>query len=159
MLSGELVRLDHALLGSAAIFASFPFAFGAYFDHLYETTPCGTRSVHAATDRTAEDQVRILADEHTKQNVGRPNGSIVLIGVEAQQRTLILRVRVEEHATDKDNFPMWATAFRRRIVQDYCTSDYGALFQRIGVSQVWLLRYADTDLVDTVVQSADQCRQ
>jgi hypothetical protein len=132
---------------------------GAYFDHLYETTPCGARSVDAATDRTAEDQVRILAEEHTKQNVGRPNGSIVLIGVESQQRTLILRVRVEEHATDKDNFPMWATAFRRRIVQDYCTSDYGAFFQRIGVSQVWLLRYADTDLVDTVVQSADQRRQ
>ena len=33
-----------------------------------------------ATERTAEDQVRIMAEEHTKQNVGRPNGSIDAYG-------------------------------------------------------------------------------
>jgi len=147
-----------ALLSCMAIFGSFLFGLTAYDSYLFATTPCGQRSVQEAQLRTAEDTVREMAEHHATRNIGRPNGLLMLTGVEAQERTLILRIRVEEHATNRENFPMWVSALRRRIVQGYCISDHGALFRRIGISEVWLLRYADTELVDKIVQSADHCR-
>ena len=129
-----------------------------YEEYLYASTPCSARSIDAAGVRTAEDAVRRSAAFHT-ENIGRGDGPLTLTGVETQQRSLILRARVNERTTSRENFADWVQGFRRKLLANFCTSEYGSYYQRNGISQVWVLRYADTDLSDTVVQSADQCKR
>jgi hypothetical protein len=154
----RIVSGSASALSCFAIFATIPLGLPALDSYLYKNTPCSARSIQAAGNRTAEDQVRWLAEMHGK-NIGTSGGAMMLTGVEPQQRSLVLRVRVGERTTSRDDFNAWVRNFRRKRVTEFCSSDHGAHYRRLGMSQVWVLRYADTDLVETVVESADQCKR
>jgi hypothetical protein len=152
----KFIAASTATIACVVVFATIPLGLPRYDEYLYATTPCSARSIEAAGVRTAEDQIRSLAERHAK-NVGRSDGPLTLTAVEPQQRSLIFRIRVSERATSRDHFEEWARHFRQKLVAGFCTSSYGAYYQRNGMSQVWVLRYADTELAETVVQSKEQC--
>ena len=146
-----------AALSSALAIAGIVVVVGAYRLHLHTSTPCLQQALDATGDRTAEDQVRMLAELHAAR-IGTSRREMSLTGVEARRRSLILRVRIHERVTDAVGFRSWVDGFREREVRDFCEGNrWPASFHKLGIIHVWVLRYADTDLTETVVVGADQC--
>lgn len=109
-------------------------------------------------NRTAEDIVRELAENHAR-DIGKRWGNLIITGVEQQQRSLILRARVSERDANAEEFAQMMKNFRQRAIHDYCTLEHSGHLRRAGVSQVWMIQYANTELVERIVQSEDQCRR
>jgi hypothetical protein len=102
--------------------------------------------------------VRILAERHRK-NLGRQNDYFTLLAADPRENALVLTIRVNESATTQDGFRVWVDGQRRRLVDAFCKSSWGNYYARVGISQVWVYQYADTNVFETVVQSADACQQ
>lgn len=147
-----------AALSSAVIIAGIIIGDMAWARHVGRTTPCQQEFIEDMFNRTAEDMVRLMAEHHTK-DIGKRYGNFVLTGVEQQKRSLILRVRVSERDSNAEEFAQVLKKFRQRAIHDYCTLEHSRHLRRVGISQVWLIQYADTEFVERVVQSEDQCRR
>jgi hypothetical protein len=147
-----------AALSCSIIFISLPFGLRAYKNHLDEKTHCLEQAVQEAWKRTAEDEVRMMAENFNK-NMQRDDGPLRFMSAEAQQKSLIVRVRVSDQAFDRIRFERFARDFGRRLIQEYCGSERGARFRAAGIAEVWVMRYGESELVETIVQSADQCKR
>jgi hypothetical protein len=145
-------------LSSASIIAGIVIGDSALSDHLRQTTPCEKQFVKVMFNRTAEDIVRELAENHAR-DIGKRWGNLIITGVEQQQRSLILRARVSERDANAEEFAQMMKNFRQRAIHDYCTLEHSGHLRRAGVSQVWMIQYANTELVERIVQSEDQCRR
>lgn len=128
--------------------------------NFYETTQCSDRGIQAAEQNTTEDQARLLAEKLTRDIGNRYQNGAILTGVDRQRNSVVLRVQVPLGVTDNKSFPNWVKSKRQEAIRSYCSSeDWATYFRKLGLSYVWVYRYADTDLVETVVQSADQCHR
>ena len=127
-------------------------------NHLEAITPCQGRMALAAEQATAEDQVRHLA-KMFEGIIGRTlkHGATVT-DVGHRGKSVILRLQTPTHAEGVEGFKNWADRQRRTAILDYCSSNEKTTYWRkLGLSFVWVYRYADTDLAETVLQSPDQC--
>jgi hypothetical protein len=147
-----------AVLGAVIFYAGAYLGATAWAKHLRETSPCATSAVQASEQATAEDYARMLAKSMEKET-GRPTrDGVILTSVEQKGTSLIFRVRAPSHPNGVEGFVNWLTSRRLELVRIYCGSEEWARYSRkIGLTQVWVYRYADTDRVETVVQSPDQC--
>jgi len=109
-------------------------------------------------NRTAEDIVRAIAENHAK-DIGKRWGNLIVTGVDQDERSLILRFRVSERDANPEEFAQMMKGLRQRAIHDYCTLEHSARLRKAGVSQVWMIQYANTELVERIVQSEDQCRR
>jgi hypothetical protein len=100
----------------------------------------------------------MLAKSYDK-HIGRPFGNgVIITGVERKGTSLIYRVQVPSHPNGVEGFVNWVTSRRQKSIRAYCGSDDWATYSRnIGLTQVWVYRYADTDRVETISQSPEQC--
>jgi hypothetical protein len=146
-------------LSSALIIAGIIIGDRAWGEHVARTAPsCEKLYIEDMFNRTAEDMVRLLADSHAK-DIGKRYGNLIITGVEQQKRSLILRGRVSERDANAEEFAQMMKNFRQRAIHDYCTLEHSARLRKAGISQVWIIQYADTELVERIVQSDDQCRR
>jgi len=149
-------------LSSALIIAGIIIGDRAWGDHVARTTPsCDKQYIEDVYNRTGEDRARVLAEMYSRLLKGKqgPTKIFHLTDVEQHKRSLTLRWRVNERATDENRFADFMEQQRKKLVREYCNSDSRASDPSSEISEVWVFRYADTDLVETVVKSADQCRQ
>jgi len=130
-------------------------------EHLQATTSCTKRSIEAADQTTAAEYVHSLAAIYAERigHPHRPTGA-VLTDVDQKGTSLILRVHVPKHDGGVEGFVKQLDLGRRQANRHYCSSNESSTYwRRLGVSYVWIYRYADTDLVETVVQNPDVCAQ
>jgi len=145
-------------LSSALIIAGIEIGDNALGHHLRQTTPCEKQFVEDMFNRTAEDIVRAIAENHAK-DIGKRWGNLIVTGVDQDERSLILRFRVSERDANPEEFAQMMKGLRQRAIHDYCTLEHSARLRKAGVSQVWMIQYANTELVERIVQSEDQCRR
>src|SRR5262249_30055760 len=114
-----------SVLSCVCIITAVPFGLIALDRYLYKSTPCSARSVEAAQQRTADDQVRMLV-EGWLARMRAENGeqTVRLTGVEQQKRSLVLRLQANERARSREGFDQWVQDFRRTLVNDFCRSDH-----------------------------------
>ncbi len=136
------------------------FGLKVWVPHLHAKSPCSASSLDAAEQKIAVDYVRKLTENYSKE-IGRDRGNgFVITSVEQRQLSVILRVQSPKHAQGVEGFAKWARSTQQEVTRNYCSSEGDAtLFRKLGVSRVWVYRHADTDLVETVVESADLCRR
>lgn len=134
--------------------------FGAQLlvDQLDEATQCHPSSIERALRKTAEDQVDVLVQRFAA-DVGRPGVWMTLTSVERRDRTLILKAVVSRDAFPQTEFRSEMALFRTKLIADFCNAEYGAYYRKVGISQVWIVQYDSSDLVETIVQSEDACRR
>jgi hypothetical protein len=129
--------------------------------NLYLTTSCAQRAIKSTYEKTGEDKARFMAEMYTRHVKGKqgPNKIFSLTDVEHEKRSVTLRWRVNERATDENGFADFIEQQRKKLLREYCKSDSAGSDQLSGMTEVWVFRYADTDLVETVVKNQDQCRR
>lgn len=147
-----------AVLGAVIFYAGAYLGATAWAKHLRATSPCEQRGIQAANQATAEEYTRMLAENY-RRRVGSPTGfGAVITDVEQKGTTLIVRLQIPSIANGVEGFSDWVMNRRKNLVRVYCGSEEWATYSRnIGFSQVWVYRYADTDRVETVTQSPEQC--
>jgi hypothetical protein len=164
ILVGPASRTRHLIaamvppLSGIIVFSAALFGVTKLEAYLNATTVCSELSTNYAEAVSAKDQVRILAERHRK-NLGRQNDYFTLLAADPRENALVLTIRVNESATTQDGFRVWVDGQRRRLVDAFCKSSWGNYYARVGISQVWVYQYADTNVFETVVQSADACQQ
>jgi hypothetical protein len=153
----RLAAAAAALLGSVITFAALLAALAVYANYLHAATSCSERSIAAAGTMTAEDQARIMA-ANLARTMKFSGDALMLDGVEAQGRSVIVRIRAAEHKDGPAGFAAFVDQFRRRSVTDFCNDPAGnAFWHKLDVKRVTVFRYADTGITETVVLSNDQC--
>lgn len=149
----KVLAFSVGLVSSAVVFIGLLAGSVRYERHLHSVSGCGQKSIELAKAASAEDQVRLLA-ELFQRDIGKTRGDLTLLGVEAQQRTLVLRNRV----TTSETFSVWIDKKRRDLVDRYCRSGWGTYYRHAGISQAWVFIYGDKNERETVVQNGDACR-
>lgn len=128
--------------------------------YLWATTPCPSHAIVSAERATAEEQLRRLEELYSGRVGQEQEYGKVLTGVERTKDSLILRMHISKRAMDPEGFAKWIAGFRKVSIRDFCSAKRWAAHYRIaGISRVWIFRYGDTELEETVVESANQCRR
>jgi hypothetical protein len=134
-------------------------AFGSYYTrYLEESTDCVRTSIRHTLALSAEGQVKTLAQKW-RPDLNIDKGGPLLTAVEQDEKTLILRFRVDPSKVGASSFIAFVGRIRKRRLNDYCSSNWGKYYRRIGISEVWIYKYGDSEIVARVIQNADQCRR
>lgn len=145
-------------LSAIASYSAILFAVFIYANWSEARSDCTADSVvDTAYQMSATDYVRRLASR-LSQKVGNPIGPGILVSaVEADGRTVVIRADASPAYLSERDFQRWVAVFRKQRESEYCRSDWGSQYRKMGIAQVYLVRFGG--LVESIVQSHDACRR
>ncbi|MCH9809229.1 MAG: hypothetical protein K0U74_16000 [Alphaproteobacteria bacterium] len=128
-----------------------------YGQYLHVTSNCGHQSIEDALVKSGESQASYLVQLWRKE-IGVENNGVTLEKVEREKKTVVLYFLLDPNhfASDKEG-----DEFEGRIrgrIGEYCKSEWGSYWRQVKLSEVWIVRYRNSDVLKRYIVSSDQCR-
>lgn len=140
--------------------AGAAWAASAYSHWIYEQSECDTDTIVAnILGNASADHIKTEAAKFSARIGNRVGPGLTITDVEADERTLILRIRAEPAEVSEKTFRQWVGEVRQDRLSTFCNSDWGDAYRQTGTSHIWIIRYGDGGPIERIVEGADSCRE